>query len=221
MKILLISDTHTKHNDFNTLAFPKADVLIHAGDFTNIGHAEDVFEFDRWLGTLSFKHKIVIAGNHDFGFQRKPDIFRSYITNAVYLEDSYITIKGYKFYGTPWNLRFNNWAFNVDQNGIEKFWDKIPLDTDILITHQPPFYFGDMPTPHSTHLGCAKLLARVVEVKPYVHVYGHIHGGYGITDNDDTIFVNASSLNEQYQLVNSPILIDITKNRKVQKSMEA
>jgi 3',5'-cyclic AMP phosphodiesterase CpdA len=43
--------------------------LVHSGDFTLRGTEKEIKDFNEWLGTLKFKHKIIIAGNHDFAFE--------------------------------------------------------------------------------------------------------------------------------------------------------
>ena len=65
LRFVAISDTHNKHAD---LVVPPGDVLIHAGDVTWGGTLAEVEAFNAWLGTLPHKHKIVVAGNHDFAF---------------------------------------------------------------------------------------------------------------------------------------------------------
>ena len=44
------------------------DVLLHAGDFTNVGEGPDVTAFTKWIREVPIKYKIVIAGNHDMSF---------------------------------------------------------------------------------------------------------------------------------------------------------
>jgi predicted phosphohydrolase len=104
MRLVLISDTHQRHD---RLVVPDGDVLVHAGDFSTRGGVEEVARFNAWLGTLPHKHKVVIAGNHDFLFEREPVLARSMLTNATYLEDSGVTIEGVRFWGSPWQPRFS------------------------------------------------------------------------------------------------------------------
>src|ERR1051326_8044265 len=101
MRLVIISDTHGYHRK---LTLPAGDLLIHAGDFTRHGSDEDVAEFNDWLGTLPFPHKIIIAGNHDFPFEIQDG--KKLLTNAIYLQDSSVTIDGIKFYGSPPQPRF-------------------------------------------------------------------------------------------------------------------
>lgn len=206
MRIVAISDTHTLHNGLQNI--PDGDVLIHAGDLTNHGSIEDVEEFDRYLGKLPHTHKIVIAGNHDFCFEKKPTEARARITNAIYLEDKGIKIDDVHFYGSPWQPAFFNWAFNLPRGAqLREKWNLIPDDTDVLITHSPPFGLGDR-TYRGENVGCRELLKAVRRIKPKLHIFGHIHEAYGITTNEHTKFVNASSCNLGYQPINQPVVID-------------
>jgi len=112
---------------------------------------------------------------------------------------------------TPW---FNNWAFNRERGAeIKLHWDLIPIETDILITHGPPFGIVDE-TVYSKRTGCEELLLNVYQVKPRLHVFGHIHKDYGQYTNGDTTFVNASVLDDHYQLVYHPVVINLDENRQ-------
>jgi Icc-related predicted phosphoesterase len=211
-RIVAISDTHSRHHQFGTL--PDGDILIHAGDATVQGKFDEVIEFNRWLGTLPHKHKIFVAGNHDFLFERAPDLARVLITNAVYLQDSFVVIEGLKIYGSPWQPRFFDWAFNLDRGAtIRRKWGRIPDDTDVLITHGPPKGILDMVIDRWTGtyeaVGCEELLPIVQRIRPRVHIFGHIHAGYGQVTQDGVRYINTSSCNEQYKIVNAPIVIDL------------
>ena len=98
-RIVAISDTHSRHNQISAL--PAGDILIHAGDATNKGTLAEVVAFNQWLGTLPYQHKIFVAGNHDFLFEKSPEIARTLMTNAHYLLDEAVVIAGLKFYGSP------------------------------------------------------------------------------------------------------------------------
>jgi len=157
-------------------------------------------------------HKIFIAGNHDWGFELHNDIAPEYKEKGVhYLFDSEVVIDGVKFYGSPWQPEFYNWAFNLPRNGeeLKSKWDAIPNDTDILITHYPAFgYLDDVEGRRGQHLGCELLTERIKEIKPKIHVCGHIHSGRNIYHDGYTLFINASILDERYKYTQSPITID-------------
>lgn len=230
MRIVCISDTHSLHGMIPT-PLPEGDILIHAGDCTNRGEEHDVKAFVYWLMDQNFDTKIFVAGNHDFAFEnhRYPhhvgeyDWYHNLMNeenlsqdNVVYLEDNQFIIESpefsrpIKFWGSPWQPEFHNWAFNLPRQGkeLEKYWSMIPDDTDVLITHSPPAGVRDF-TPINHSLGCDLLRYRVDQIKPLVHVFGHIHEGYGAALINDTIFVNASTCNERYIPSNKPIIIEL------------
>ena len=214
MKILIISDTHNKHRLLSNL--PEADIIIHCGDITGNGGSEKIKEFMAWFSPLEqFKYKIFVAGNHDWLFERDNLRARKLVPkNIIYLEDEEIIIDGIKFYGTPVQKHFCNWAFNRDESILAQHWAKIPNDTDILITHSPPYGIGDN-VPRYGCQGSPSLYKEIVErIRPLVSAYGHIHEGYCIKVLDNITFINASNLNGSYQCVNDPILIEII-DRKV------
>jgi hypothetical protein len=190
MRIVCISDTHARHH---LTVVPDGDILEHAGDITRHGSLEDVESFDRWLGTLPHRHKVVICGNHDFCFQEQPQRARALLTNAIYLEDSGCEIEGLAFYGSPWQPWFGGWAFNLPRGEeLARVWARIPDRVDVLITHGPPEGILDR-TSRGDSAGCRDLYLRVMAVKPRLHVFGHIPEAAGRVDIDDTIFVNAST----------------------------
>lgn len=191
MKIVCIADTHNHHDK---LVMPPGDVLVHVGDMTIKGKIWETQKFCDWLAeqTPKYKHTLVVAGNHDFLFETNRNLGIDMLNKAgaVYLEDKAVTIDGVKFYGAPWQPRFFDWAFNVDRGpAIAKKWAYIPDDTDVLITHGPPMGYLDGPV---NAVGCADLRIRVEQVKPILHIFGHIHI-YGQVENEDTTFVNAAN----------------------------
>ena len=99
MKLVCISDTHSLHRCIPGI--PDGDVLIHAGDCLGQGTLENVIDFNDCLGTLPHRHKIVVAGNHDWAFQETPELARQALTEAIYLEDSGVEIEGVRFWGPP------------------------------------------------------------------------------------------------------------------------
>jgi Icc-related predicted phosphoesterase len=208
-KISLISDTHGKH-DLITKDLPGGDIIIHAGDVSNVGKSNEIYDFLNWFSTLPYKHKVFIAGNHDFGFEIMNEIAPEYQELGVtYLMDRMVEIDGLKIYGSPWQPRFYDWAFNVDRGeAIAKKWEKIPENLDILITHGPPFGILD-DTIQGQRVGCEELYKKVTQVKPKYHIFGHIHYGYGMKIMEETTYINASSLGERYEYRNKPVLIHI------------
>jgi len=214
MIISFISDTHTKHRNCE-LDLPGGDLLLHAGDFMNSGYHEiEATEFFDWFDALdNYDTKVFIAGNHDRLMENGPDRMESILTgykNIDYLEDSKIVVNDINIYGSPYQPEFYNWAFNLPRNGweLELKWKDIPDDTDILISHGPPFGHCDITPYGNLNVGCELLRVRVDELKPKIHVFGHVHSGYGYKFHNGTHFINASILNERYNYANKPITID-------------
>jgi len=209
MKICFISDTHGKHHEMNMSLF-EADVIVSAGDITNVGEKNDTIDFLNWFSKLNYKHKIFIAGNHDFFFERYPDEARELIPdNVIYLEEAGIEIDGIKFWGTPYQPVFFNWAFNRVENELVEHWKKIPDDTDILITHSTPF--GILDKNKKGYLtGSVSLYNEVFNrIKPKIHCFGHIHEAYGVVEKENMKFINASNLNLGYMFTNDPVVVEI------------
>jgi Icc-related predicted phosphoesterase len=209
MKICVISDTHGKHK---RLVLPEADMIIHCGDFTSVGKEHEVRDFFKWYSGLDqYKYKLTIAGNHDWLFERDGFFARSLVPhNVIYLQDNGTEIEGIKFWGTPVSKPFCNWAFNRPEEKLAQHWAVIPDDTDILITHQPPHTIFDWSIYDKVNTGSESLYYEVLQrIKPKYHLFGHIHSGYGIKTIEDTTFINASNLDEDYMCVNDPIIFEI------------
>ena len=210
MKITFISDTHGLHNQI-TNDLLGGDMIIHAGDVSNIGTIPQIHEFLGWFSELPYKHKIFIAGNHDFGFEVIRNSRETGIVmpeGVTYLQDESVIIEGIKIYGSPWQPRFYDWAFNVDRGeSIARKWSLIPEDVDILVTHGPPYGILDR-TDAGLNVGCEDLQFTLRKVHPKIHVFGHIHEGYGMKDYGKTIFINACCLDARYWYNNKPVEFD-------------
>jgi Icc-related predicted phosphoesterase len=214
MKIVCISDTHDKHNQ---VSLPEGDVLVHAGDLTMSGKMTETSQAAEWLNKQAekFKAVIVIAGNHDFVLEhfmkegREDLVQEKFFKKALYARDAAYGVEGKIFYGSPWQPWFYDWAFNVQRGpAIAKYWDEIPINTDVLITHGPPMGIMDIGF-GGEHAGCEDLAKAISRIKPKLHIFGHIHGGYGVKTIAGTTYVNASVVNERYKVVNEPIVIEI------------
>lgn len=208
MKFVAISDTHCRHK---SLKLPKGDVLIHAGDVTYKGERWEVVDFLDWFARLPFRYKIFIAGNHDFFFEKvKGEALQTLLPqNVIYLNDSGVSIEGINIWGSPVTPWFYNWAFNRQRGApISRHWQLIPPQTDMLITHGPAYGILDTVI-NGSHTGDKDLLKKIGEIKPKVHICGHIHEAYGTHKGGATKFINASVLNESYELVNPPVVFDL------------
>jgi predicted phosphohydrolase len=190
LTLVAMADTHGYHE---SLRVPPGDILIHAGDLGRFGTLDELRDFDAFLGSLPHRHKIVVAGNHDWCFQRTPELARATLSQATLLCDEAAIVEGIRFYGSPWQPEFMDWAFNLPRGAqLAEKWALIPDDTDVLVTHGPPFGIGDR-TWSGSHVGCEDLLRRVRQVRPRLHVFGHIHEGGGVYREDATVFVNATT----------------------------
>ncbi len=215
MKIVCLSDTH---NCNDQITVPDGDVLIHAGDATVRGTESEVEDFLAWFSSLPHKHKVFVAGNHDWLFETNNRFARLLTANhnIKYLEDSFTDIEGLKIYGSPFQPRFFDWAFNLNRGAeLAEKWKLIPDDIDILITHGPPNgILDEVPRKYwIENTGCEELRKRVEEIavqrKLKLHVFGHIHCGYGQTEKFGVKFVNASNCDESYEPTQPPIVIDL------------
>lgn len=198
MRILHISDTHSKHNLLQNL--PKADVIVHSGDASFSGSDSEMLDFLNWFCDLDYLYKIFVAGNHDdclYGEQIEglPD-------NCHYLCNSGIEIEGIQFWGVPL------FVGNALKNGHTKqVMEKIPQNIDILISHRPPY--GILDFDNFINYGCQDLLKAVKRINPRYHLFGHIHAHNGIQKIGETTFVNSSIMNAKYELANNPTLLEI------------
>lgn len=217
MKIVTFSDPHGQHD---RLILPGGDVLICAGDISPNGKRKDVIDFFDWFSEQPHKYKICIAGNHDFFFdtnhERNPNMFPYnpldiIPDNVIYLENNSVEIEGVKIWGSPMTPWFFNWAFNLVETELQTFWKQIPLDIDIIVTHGPAYGFGDKVKRDGKMVGCKHLLETIKNIEPKAHICGHIHEGYGeyLSRDGKTLMLNSSILDENYQLVNKPIVFNI------------
>ncbi|XP_070710211.1 metallophosphoesterase domain-containing protein 1 [Pempheris klunzingeri] len=234
-RFVCISDTHSRTD---AIQMPYGDVFIHAGDFTELGLPSEVKKFNDWLGTLPYDIKIVIAGNHELTFDQefmadlikqdfyyfpsasklKPENYenvQSLLTNCIYLQDSEVTVRGFRIYGSPWQPWYYGWGFNLPRGqALLDKWNQIPDNTDILVTHCPPLGFLDWVPKKMQRVGCMELLNTVQRrVQPKLHVFGHIHEGYGMMTDGTTTFVNASACTVNFLPMNAPIVFDLPNPR--------
>ncbi|MFD1094244.1 metallophosphatase domain-containing protein [Salegentibacter chungangensis] len=208
MKLICIADTHNKHQH---LDLPAGDVLIHAGDFTESGTRGECLEFLKWFSGQPHTHKILIAGNHDFYFEKlnAQELNEILPSNIHYLNDSGITIDEVSFWGSPITPGSGRWAFNRDRgDAISKHWQRIPKDTQVLITHTPPYGIMDR-IKSDTSVGCSDLLKKVKSVQPKIHIFGHIHENYGLEKKSDIRYLNCSVLNETYTFFRPPSQVEV------------
>ncbi len=205
MRLVCLSDTHGMHDALAPL--PAGDVLVHAGDCTRVGAVQEVQQFLAWFAAQPHRHKVLVAGNHDWLFERSPGYALSMVPPGVtYLQDAACVIDGVLFWGSPWSPRYFNWAFNLDRDSwqLEAVWQAIPPTTQVLITHTPAHGLRD------DGRGCERLRQHLVRL-PYLraHVFGHVHVGYGIDEVAGVAHVNAATCTIDYEPTNPPLVIDL------------
>ncbi len=213
MRLVAISDTHQQHSK---IIVPDGDLLIHSGDATNQGSIGAFGDFANWMKQLPHTHKIFVGGNHDGCLENaNRHIAEQMIKDAgvIYLHDQSVVIEGYKIYGSPYQPFFGNWAFNLHRGKqLQDKWAQIPDDTEILITHGPPFGIGDevLELGNIIHVGDQDLLNRMYQLPNLkIKVHGHLHLGYSIKIIANIAFINASCCTEQYKPINQPIVYDL------------
>lgn len=205
MKILHLSDTHGTHHRLRNL--PEADVVVHSGDFTMTGTKQEAIDFLNWLCDLPYANKIFICGNHDdclYGAS-----IDGLDSNVHYLCNSGIEIDGVKFYGVPMFMG------DCITNRQSKNYDKIPADTDILITHSPAY--GILDFDDNIHYGSEEISSRINSLPQLkAHLFGHIHAQHGTEIIDNILFSNGALLNADYTTPTSPNVITISTGENME-----
>ena len=190
IKVVCIADTHN-HRPI----LPPGDVLLHAGDLTKRGSFKEIQAQLSWISSQPHTFKVVIAGNQDVLFDKaylaaendRFSVTKGYSAadldfgSVIYLQDSATTLdfpelgRRLTVHGSPWTPQHMHSAFQYPRNN--DFWSKnvIPDNTDILLTHGPPWGHLD----GALHLGCRYLAQAVEELRPRLVVCGHVHAGYG------------------------------------------
>ncbi|ETW84173.1 hypothetical protein HETIRDRAFT_472645 [Heterobasidion irregulare TC 32-1] len=201
-RFVCISDTHQ-----HVFPVPDGDVLLHSGDLTGTGTLRGFKITMDWLYGLTHPLKIIIAGNHDLtlhepwyetSFYRwhqskeNTTAIRDLVSGEAARRAGVVYLEGetYDFqthddgriwtvYGSPWSPDFFNWAFNYDRGqDADELVAKFPK-TDILLTHGPPHEILDKVS-DGLSVGCESLRARLPELRPRLHVFGHIHEDHGV-----------------------------------------
>jgi Icc-related predicted phosphoesterase len=205
MKIVALSDLHGTLPDV-----PGCDLLLLAGDVCpvdnhGLAHQAEWLDttFRRWLARQPARKVVGVAGNHDFVFERMLAAVPHDLP-WTYLQDQATEWEGLKIYGTPWQPRFYDWAFNLDEDDLVKKWAMIPAGTDVLVLHGPPHGYGDgvpLSGGRVRHCGSPGLLRRIEEVAPRLAVFGHIHEARGTWQHGPTVLANVTILDEHYRHV--------------------
>jgi Icc-related predicted phosphoesterase len=207
MRLVIISDTHCQHEELGVL---RGDVLIHCGDSGNgfTRHTDDVKRLHDWFGRQEFERILCIGGNHDFEMEERRRATTPVLQNAEYLEDRPFHYRGVHFYGAPWTPELQGWAFYLPPDEMRAKWELVPTQTDVLITHTPPLGILDQ-NRTGRSCGCPDLANRMLELRPRIHCFGHIHASAGTLEQSGTTYVNASMVKSQYQIARRPFQFDI------------
>lgn len=207
MRIVAVADTHLFHDE---LTVPDGDIFVHAGDMCRSGELEELAAAAQWISSLPHRHKVIIAGNHDWAFVQAPEEARALLGGeVVYLQDSAATIEGVRFWGSPWQPEYNDWAWNLPRgSALAARWALIPDGVDVLVTHSPPAGIGDRYCADGfighDRSGCEELRARVLQVVPRLHLFGHIHQDGGLWQQGRTTFANVTT----WECERAPTVID-------------
>ena len=209
MRIIAMADTHGFHELLGEL--PYGDLLVHAGDLCRGGGLDELRSSAQWLNAMPHRHKLVVAGNHDWCFVHETAAAKSILGDHIhYLQDSEVTIEGLRFWGSPWQPEFNDWAFNLPRGAaLSEKWALIPKDIDILVTHGPPLSVGDR-SGDDARLGCRDLLHTVKRVQPLLHVFGHIHQDGGFWHLNETALANVTT----WECERGVTIIDIDRTNR-------
>ena len=192
MRILHLSDTHGCHHRLRDL--PDADVIVHSGDFTMNGSETEAIDFMNWFCDLPYKHRIFICGNHDdclYGAN-----IDGLDSNVHYLCNSGAEIEGVKFYGVPMFMG------DCVTDRQTRNYERIPSDTDVLITHSPSY--GILDFDDDINYGSEEIMTKLSDLNLKAYLFGHIHARHGVKTIGNTIFSNGAIMNAGYTNLNKP-----------------
>mmetsp|Transcript_24923 Transcript_24923/g.21803 ORF Transcript_24923/g.21803 Transcript_24923/m.21803 type:complete len:267 (+) Transcript_24923:2-802(+) len=218
IRLICISDTHNGYKSLTKqlidLYQSEKDILIHAGDMTDRGSMDELNDINDWFGKLPYKYKIVISGNMDgIGLDNHNLNGYKIFTNAIYLQHETFTIQeiGLKIFASPYTPQFvGGFQLYSDKESEEK-WKDIPTDTDVLITHGPPYHVLDS-TSRGKSIGDNMLWNQLNHrIRPKAMVFGHVHASFGTQQVNGVQYVNAAQFNGIYSGDKSvrPVVVNI------------
>lgn len=228
MRIVALSDQHGY-----LPAIPPCDLLIIAGDVCpdrfgpSLGMDTPTQQkawFEQtlrpWVARAPATRTILTWGNHDwcgqlctFEDSASATALTIVVDNAASVPNSSDAEYAVTVWASPWSNRFGDWAFMKAPAELVPVYAAIPEGIDILVSHQPPFGYGDRCADFYSgriiSVGSRELLATIDRVRPRIVVCGHIHEGYGQFERDGTRIFNVSVVDEHYRLVRGPTVIDL------------
>lgn len=217
MKLVFFADSHNRHHE---LEIPEGDILIFGGDMTRNGTSKEILSFLKWFNNLPHQYKIIVAGNHDIGLDSNKGsidtdvanylmFYKQYYVINHYLENSGCEIEGIRFWGSPYSPGHDKdrWGFQRKRGELGEIWDKIDNEPHVLITHCPAYRRRDVNLETYENVGDEELAHKIASLSPDLHLFGHIHEGYGLDFTRTVIHVNGSVCNPSGEL-NKPWVID-------------
>lgn len=209
MKIVAASDLHGHLPEI-----PPCDLLLIAGDVCPAWDHRPVYQqywldkvFHKWLSHVEARQIVMTWGNHDCIAEEHPNALPQFHSRCQVLVDELLEWEGLRIYGLPWQLRFNDWAFNLDEPELSAKYQAIP-ECDVIVSHGPPLGYGDR-CPDGRRVGSAAFLEKIHEVQPKLAVYGHIHTQPGQWRVGESLLVNASYLNDSYRPQQLPVELSL------------
>ena len=199
------------------------------------GSLSELIDFKDWFESQPHTYKVVIGGNHDRCLGQDGVLGMKIFTDCYYLDNSGIEIEGRKIWGSPMTPAFNGMRggltfYTNSDREAKNIWSSLPKDLDVLLTHGPAwgildevkrlqfvesFDYKAEGIYYTENVGDKMLLSKIIQKKPKVHAFGHIHEDYGVFEKsrnppyDNTLFINCSVVDERYDVVNEPIEVNI------------
>lgn len=222
MRICAFSDMHGQY-DFKV---EPCDIVLICGDIVPLKIQKYTDDTEVWIKTffipwcnnLPCEKVVFIAGNHDFYFERHPDRVKRLLEGQdkiVYLDCESYEYKGKTIYGTPWCKPFYNWAFMEETTKSDERYKDVQ-HMDILMTHDAPYGVSDILLQKDcwwadgTHIGNLALRNLIERVEPSLNLHGHLHSTNREAEYlGKTKIHNVSLLNENYEMIYTPIYIEI------------
>lgn len=175
MRLVAISDCHGLMP-----VVPSCDLILNAGDICPDFRGDRVMYQWQWMNrhyrdylTSLPAPMIAVWGNHDFIGDRSEFVNTMNLPWTL-LQDRMIEVQGLRIYGSPWSLRFYDWAFMRNEQDLDRLYSQIPEGLDILIVHGPPYDACD--ANHRGDLCGSEALRRHIErAQPRLVLCGHIH----------------------------------------------
>lgn len=175
MKILAFSDTHLHKKAIEMIKenSVKVDLLICAGDISIFGHG--LKEVLKELDTSIKKPIFIIPGNHEEGFPLE-EICKP-LKNVQYMHKKAKKIGEFIFFF------WGGGGFTQRNPSLEAATEKFKIqkkkeDKVIFITHAPPYHTELDFLDWAGHVGCKSERKFIQEIKPVLHICGHLHENF-------------------------------------------